>query len=146
MAIHPAQLASINEVFSTSPEKRQWAEGVIAAFAANPNSGTLALDGKMIDVPVVERARLLLERRTPSICAFREVMEAGALMSYGVNTSDSLRRAAFYIDKILKGANPGDLPVEQPSKIELIINLTTAKALGLDVPLHWQQLADEVIE
>jgi putative ABC transport system substrate-binding protein len=67
-------------------------------------------------------------------------------MSYGVNVSDSLRRAAFYIDKILKGANPGDLPVEQPSKIELIINLKTAKALGLDVPLHWQQLADEVIE
>jgi ABC-type uncharacterized transport system substrate-binding protein len=67
-------------------------------------------------------------------------------MSYGVNVSDSLRRAAFYIDKILKGANPGDLPVEQPSKIELIINLKTAKALGLDVPLHLQQLADEVIE
>jgi putative ABC transport system substrate-binding protein len=67
-------------------------------------------------------------------------------MSYGVNTLDSLRRAAFYIDKILKGANPGDLPVEQPSKIELIINLKTAKALGLDVPLHLQQLADEVIE
>jgi putative ABC transport system substrate-binding protein len=67
-------------------------------------------------------------------------------MSYGVNVSDSLRRAAFYIDKILKGANPGDLPVEQPNKIELIINLKTAKALGLDVPLHLQQLADEVIE
>ena len=67
-------------------------------------------------------------------------------MSYGVNVSDILRRAAFYIDKILKGANPGDLPVEQPTKIELIINLKTAKALGLDVPLHLQQLADEVIE
>ena len=67
-------------------------------------------------------------------------------MSYGVDTSAGVRRAAVYIDKILKGANPGDLPVEQPSKIELIINLKTAKALGLDVPLHLQQLADEVIE
>ena len=67
-------------------------------------------------------------------------------MSYGVNPLAGFRRAAFYIDRILKGANPGDLPVEQPSKIELIINLKTAKALGLDVPLHLQQFADEVIE
>src|ERR1700687_3276188 len=90
--------------------------------------------------------RLAAAQRWPVIGSSREWPADGALMSYGVNTSDSLRRAAFYIDKILKGANPGDLPVEQPSKIELIINLTTAKALGLDVPLHWQQLADEVIE
>ena len=98
---------------------------------------------------VSERQRILrlaAAQRWPVIGWSREWPADGALMSYGVDSSASFRRAAFYIDKILKGANPGDLPVEQPSKIELIINLKTAKALGLDVPLHWQQLADEVIE
>jgi putative ABC transport system substrate-binding protein len=70
----------------------------------------------------------------------------GALLTYGVDTKQIFVRAAEYIDKILRGAKPADLPVEQPTKFRLIINLTTAKALGLDVPLHLQQLADEVIE
>jgi ABC-type uncharacterized transport system substrate-binding protein len=70
----------------------------------------------------------------------------GGLLSYGANFPDIFRRAAPYVDRILRGANPGDLPVQAPTKYGLVINLKTAKALGLDVPLHFQQLADEVIE
>ena len=67
-------------------------------------------------------------------------------ISYGVDTADLFRRAASYVDRILKGASPAELPVQQPTKFELVINLKTAKTLGLEVPLHLQQLADEVIE
>jgi putative ABC transport system substrate-binding protein len=120
-----------------------------AAISRLADGGAQALVVISSPIFIFERQRILrlaAAQRWPIIGSSREWPADGALMSYGVNVSDSLRRAAFYIDKILKGANPGDLPVEQPTKIELIINLKTAKALGLDVPLHWQQLADEVIE
>jgi ABC-type uncharacterized transport system substrate-binding protein len=84
--------------------------------------------------------------RLPTITAFREWIEAGSLMSYGPNVPDLFRRAAEYVDKILRGAKPGDLPVEQPTKFDFIINLTTAKALGLEVPPTLLARADEVIE
>jgi putative ABC transport system substrate-binding protein len=67
-------------------------------------------------------------------------------MSYGVNETEGSQRAAVFVEKILKGARPGDLPIEFPTKIEMVINLKTAKELGIEVPLHLQQLADEVIE
>jgi putative ABC transport system substrate-binding protein len=82
----------------------------------------------------------------PAMYQAREFVDAGGLMSYGANLPDLFRRTATYVDKILKGAKPAELPVEQPTKFELVINLKTAKALGLDVPFHLQQLADEVIE
>ena len=84
--------------------------------------------------------------RLPAMYPYRDFPEAGGLMSYAPSDRDLFRRAASYVDRILKGANPGDLPVEQPTKFELVINLKTAKALGLDVSLLIQQLADEVIE
>ena len=87
-----------------------------------------------------------LAARMPTIYAQRDYIEAGGLMSYGPNYPDLNRRAANYVDKILRGTNPGDLPVEQPTKFDLTINLITAKALGLEVPLFLQQRADEVIE
>jgi putative ABC transport system substrate-binding protein len=76
----------------------------------------------------------------------RETFEDGALLSYAPDQVEMCRRSAIYADKILKGANPAELPVEQPTKLELLINLKTAKALGLNVPPRLQQLADEVIE
>jgi putative ABC transport system substrate-binding protein len=91
-------------------------------------------------------AELAIGHRLPTILSRKEHVEAGGLMSYGTNYTDMYRRAATYVDKILKGAKAGDLPIEQPTKFELVINLKTAKALGLEVPWFLQQRADEVIE
>jgi putative ABC transport system substrate-binding protein len=89
---------------------------------------------------------LALAARLPTIHSLREYVEAGGLMSYGPNVPDLLRRAANYVDKILRGAKPSDIPVEQPTKFDLVINLTTAKALGFTIPESFLLRADEVIE
>jgi putative ABC transport system substrate-binding protein len=96
-----------------------------------------------------DRARLAefaLRHRTPSVFAFREWVDAGGLLSYGPSITGMYRRAADYVDRIARGAKPSDLPIEQPTKFELVINLKTAKALGLDVPDKLLALADEAIE
>ena len=90
--------------------------------------------------------RLAAQHRLPAIYPFRYFATGGGLMSYGINVEDIFRHAAVYVDKILRGAKPGDLPVQQPDKFEFVINLKTARALGLDVPRILLARADELIE
>ena len=91
-------------------------------------------------------ARLLLERGTPSICAFREVMEAGALISYGINLVDVFRDVAYFVDQVAKGAKAGDVPMREPSHFHIAFNLKTAKSFGIDISPSLLARADEVIE
>ena len=121
-------------------------DSVLAAMSKERGSGLIVF-GEALFFPHRSRIpELVAKHRLPTIYGFRVFVDAGGLMSYGYSLPDLWRRAATYVDKILKGAKPADLPVEQPTKFELVINLKTAKALGLDVPLHLQQRADEVIE
>jgi putative ABC transport system substrate-binding protein len=125
------------------------AAGLEAVFASVVRDGAKALI-------IVSTARLFSDRRRlcelavkhrlPTVVGLREYAEAGALASYGTDYPDLFRRAATYVDKILKGAKPGDLPILQPTKFELVINLKTAKALGLTIPPSLLQRADQVIE
>jgi putative ABC transport system substrate-binding protein len=89
---------------------------------------------------------LALALRLPTMSAFRDSVEAGGLMSYGANYPEQWRRSADFVDKILRGAKPADIPVEQPTKFDLVVNLTTARALGIEIPPTLLARADEVIE
>ena len=121
-------------------------EASITAFAREPGAGLLAA----ADVFINTRRRLIMElserHRLPAIYSFRQYVTEGALISYGPDSVDIVRRSASYVDRILKGEKSADLPVQAPVKYELVINLKTAKALGLTVPLIMQMTADEVIE
>jgi putative ABC transport system substrate-binding protein len=119
------------------------------AFAAITREGTAAALAVGSPAFFAHRARITenaIKSRLPTICATREYAEAGCLISYGASLTDLYRRAAYFVDKILKGAKPADLPVEQPTKFELVINLKTAKALGLTIPQSLLLRADRVIQ
>jgi putative ABC transport system substrate-binding protein len=121
-------------------------EPAVAEFARHSNSGLVIVSDSFMNVHREQIMGLAARHRLPAIYPFRYFATAGGLVSYGVDRDDSYRRVATYVDRILRGAKPADLPVEAPTKFELVINLKTAKALGLEVPLHLQQRADEVIE
>jgi putative ABC transport system substrate-binding protein len=121
-------------------------ERAIEAFAREPNGGIIVVpDFNIINLrqPIVT---LAAQHRLPAVYPFRYFAATGGLMSYGVSQIDQFKRAASYVDRILKGEKPADLPVQAPTKYELVINLKTAKALGLTVPPTLLARADEVIE
>jgi putative tryptophan/tyrosine transport system substrate-binding protein len=121
-------------------------ESVFAAQAREPNGGLIAMPDSFQAVYRAEITSLAARHRLPAIYAFRFFAEAGGLLSYGNDRFDNYRRSANYVDRVLRGANPGELPIQIPNKFELVINLKTAKALGLTVPPNLLALADEGIE
>jgi putative ABC transport system substrate-binding protein len=121
-------------------------DGAFAAIAKERAAALLVVTEPMLVLHQTRLTALAVEQRLPTMYGIRESVEAGGLMSYGPNLADIYRRAATYVDKILKGARPADLPVEQPTKFELVINLKTAKALGLTIPQSLLLRADEVIQ
>jgi putative tryptophan/tyrosine transport system substrate-binding protein len=114
--------------------------------ASESNSGFIVIPDVFTIGHGAEIIGLAARWRVPAIYWSRSFTEIGGLISYGPNVPDEYRRAAPYVDRILRGAKPSELPVQAPTKFEMVINLKTAKALGLDVPLHLQQLADDVID
>jgi putative tryptophan/tyrosine transport system substrate-binding protein len=138
--MHTVELTPINAHDPTETKIRR-----IAAFAASPNGGLiLTVGGTAFDRDVMIAAAA--KNHLPAIYPYRYFAADGGMMSYGPDTIDQYRRAAGYVDRILKGEKPADLPVQAPTKYELVINLRTAKALGLDVPATLLARADEVIE
>ena len=121
-------------------------EQAVEIFARSPNGGLIVVGGGASITYRDLIVALAAHRKLPAVYWERFFVVAGGLISYGVHTIDQYRRAAGYVDRILKGEKPADLPVQAPTKYETVINLKTAKALGLSLPLGLQQHADEVIE
>ncbi len=121
-------------------------DGVFSELTNARAGGLVVLSTPMFSSERTRLVDLAARHRLPTMFPFRSYVDAGGLMSYGPNVADLFRRAATFVDKILKGAKPVDLPVEQPTKFELVINLKTAKALGLTIPPSLLQRADQVIE
>jgi putative ABC transport system substrate-binding protein len=134
-------------VSSAGVENAAEIERAIVAFAQEPDGGVIVMPNTVVGPHRDLIAALAARHRLPSMFPFRFWMATnGGLMSYGVDVVDLFRRAAVYVDRILRGAKPSDLPVQNPTKYELVINLKTAKALGLDVPPSLLARTDEVIE
>jgi putative ABC transport system substrate-binding protein len=121
-------------------------QDAVSALRAQPNAGLLVAVDSFTSAHHARIASLALQHRIPGCYGFRYYATEGGLMSYGPDGSDTMRRAASYVDRILRGGKVADLPVQQPDKFELVINLGTAKAFGLDLPRSLIVRADEVIE
>jgi ABC-type uncharacterized transport system substrate-binding protein len=134
------------DVKTSSLSVRDSLERSLASFAQERNGGLIVLPNPVADERRELIARTAAGHSLPTIYTFRYYATGGGLMSYGVDTVDQLRKAASYVDRILRGTKPADLPVQQPTKFELVINLKAAKTLGLEVPPTLLARADEVIE
>jgi len=121
-------------------------ERALDTFAREPNGGAIVTAAASTTAHREFLNSLAMRHRLPTIHAFRYMILSGGLASYGLDTIDIFKRAAIYVDRILKGAKPSELPVQAPTKYELVINLKTAKALGLEMPPSVLATADEVIE
>jgi putative ABC transport system substrate-binding protein len=121
-------------------------EKVFAALNKERPDGLYVLGGPLMNANQKQIVGLALKSRLPSMYVRREFVDAGGLMSYEADIAESYRRVAYYIDRILKGAKPADLPVEQPAKFELVINLKTAKQIGITIPQSLLYRADKVIK
>jgi putative tryptophan/tyrosine transport system substrate-binding protein len=142
-----AAASSFAVAATTAPvHAREEIEGVIAAQARDPGGGLVVMPDLFNDAN--RELIIALTRRfgIPAIYPRPVFAESGGLIAYGADLTEQFRQAAGYIDRVLKGTNPGDLPIQQPTKFELVINVKTAKALGLSIPQSMQLLADEVIE
>jgi putative tryptophan/tyrosine transport system substrate-binding protein len=140
-----AQSVAIEIIAQSVPDMAAL-EAVAATQAREPNIGFALMPSAFVSGHTVEIAALMAQYRLPAIYAARSFAEAGGLISYGNDISENYRQAATFVDKILKGAKPSELPVQFPTKFELIINKKTAQSFGLTVPLTLQAAADEVIE
>ncbi len=134
------------EAIAAPVRDRSELESVFAAQAREPNSGLIVLPDAFTITYRVEITSLAARYRLPAVYAWRFFAQAGGLLSYGVDVGDNFRRAATYVDRILKGEKPSELPVQAPVKFELAINLKTAKTLGLTIPPLLLATADELIE
>ena len=119
---------------------------VVAAQAREANSGLIAMPDSFMIAHRMEITSLAARYHLPAVYPYRFFAEVGGLLSYGIDENDNFRRAASYVDRILKGEKPGELAVQAPVKFELVVNLRAARALGIEVPPQLQQLADELIE
>jgi putative tryptophan/tyrosine transport system substrate-binding protein len=148
LEMEETQAAARKLGLEVAPLEIRRAEDIAPAFEAlKPPADALYV---AVDQLVVANLTQILTpaigARLPTMFSTREFVQAGALMSYGPNYSDLFRHSADYVDKILRGTKPGDMPIEQPTKFELVLNLTTARALGLTIPASFLSLADELIE
>ncbi|MGB6589028.1 MAG: ABC transporter substrate-binding protein [Pseudolabrys sp.] len=134
------------EAIATPARGTSELESVFAAQVHEPNGGLIVMPDSFTDANREEIVSLAARYHLPAVYAYRFFAERGGLLSYGADLSDNFRRAADYVDRVLKGEKPADLPVQAPTKFELVINLKTAKALGLTVPPTLLTRADEVIE
>ncbi|HKF10540.1 MAG TPA: ABC transporter substrate-binding protein [Xanthobacteraceae bacterium] len=147
--LNPFKVAAASfavEAIAAPVRDRSEIESVVSAQTREPNGGLIVMPDSFTDLHRAEIASLAARYRLPAVYPRRIFTEVGGLLSYGIDQFDNFRLAATYADRILKGEKPAELPVQAPTKYELVINLKTAKALGLDVPPLLQQRADDVVE
>ncbi len=145
-AIEAAARSFVVQVTAAHVRNPAEIESAIDGFAGKPNAGMIVLPSPFAQAHRELTIALAAKHRLPAVYGARLYVASGGLLSYSSDWLDQYRQAASYVDRILKGARPGDLPVQQPVKFELVINLKTANVLGIEVPLFLQQRADEVIE